>query len=438
MALPPGPSTLPLLQTRAWLREPFPFLDRCRAEHGHTFSLRLFGYAPMVMTGDPALVHAVFTGDPAVLLAGKGNDVLVPFLGEHSLLTMDGPRHARDRRLMTPPFHGQRMRAYGAAIQAATRKAVAGWGPGELPTHATLQAVSLEVILRAVFGIEEEARLAESGAALAELLERTTPALLFLGFLRKDLGPWSPWGRYLRQRAEAERIVGGEVRRRRDTPGEDILSLLLAARDEAGAALSAEELYGELVTLLIAGHETTANALAWALGWLGSERAVHDRLVAEIDGADADPEALAKLPYLGAFCNEVLRLHPVFPIVRRVLGAPWSLGPWELPEGVSVAPCIHLVHTREDLYPEPRRFRPERFLERTYGASEFIPFGGGARRCIGAAFALYEMKIALATILRTVRLGDMPAPVPERRNLAIAPAGGARIRILERRTARAA
>lgn len=434
--LPPGPSQIPLLQTRAWLREPYPFLDRCRARYGDTFTVRLAGFSSAVFTGDPALVKAVFTEDPRIMLAGAGNDILRPFLGENSLLTLDGARHARDRRLMTPPFHGQRMRAYGEAIRLATARAIAGWGPGEVTTQPAMQAASLDIILRAVFGLEGEAELAEGREILTDLLSGTTPALLFLGFLRVDLGPWSPWGRYQKRRARARAMVDREIARRRATPGEDILSMLLAARDADGAALGEEEIYGELVTLLVAGHETTATALAWALAWVGSEPDVYARLESEVAGVE-DPEALAKLPYLGAVCNEVLRIHPLLPIVMRVLGEPWSWGEWTFAAGERIAPCIHLVHTREDLYPEPMRFRPERFLERSFSAAEYIPFGGGARRCIGAAFALYEMKIALATILKTVRITS-DRPHPERRNLAIGPAGGARVRVRERRAAHAA
>lgn len=435
-ALPPGPSELPLMQMWRWTREPFSFLARCRAAHGDTFTVRLLGYSPVVFTCDPAMVHAVFTEDPAIMLAGKGNDVLLPFLGEHALITLDGPRHARDRRLMTPPLHGQRMRAYGEAIRLATQRAIADWRPGqEVVSHRAMQAASLEVIVRAVFGVEEDAEIDATMAALTALLNHVSPAIVFFNFLRRDLGPWSPWGRYLQSQARAEKLLLAQVERRRAHPGEDILSLLLAARDEHNQPLTDEELYGELVTLLVAGHETTATALCWALAWLGAEPAVYAQLQAELDQSGDDPDQISKLPYLSAFCNEVLRFYPVFPIVMRVLGADWSYGNYHIPAEHRVAPCIRLVHTRADLYPEPERFRPERFIERSYGPHEFFPFGGGARRCIGAAFALYEMKLALTTVLRTVRLGVTPPPQPARRNIAIAPADGARVKIVGRHTA---
>lgn len=432
--LPPGPESHPLVQMRAWLGEAFPFLDRCRDRYGPTFTLRLFGYSPFIVTSDPEMVRAVFTADPAVMLGGKGNDVLLPFLGPNSLLTLDGPGHARDRKMITPPFHGQRMRAYGAAVQGATSSAIEGWRAGQ--TVATLpatQAASVEVILRAVFGITDDTRREEVRRALLAKLDTATPALLFLSFLRHDLGPWSPWGAFLRRREEERVLLLAAMERRRGAPGEDILSLLLAARDEAGEALTDEELYSELVTLLVAGHETTANALSWALAWIASEPEVRERLVAEIDAAGPDPEAVAKLPYLGAVCNEVLRIRPVFPLALRVLGADWTYGPWHLPAGHRVTPSIYLVHTRPDLYPDPHRFRPERFLERTFGPHEYIPFGGGARRCIGAAFALYEMKLALATLLARVRIDAVEAGPPEaiRRNLTMGPGKGSTIRIVE-------
>jgi cytochrome P450 len=417
------------------MRDTYGMLDACRAEFGDTFTLRLGSFPPMILCDDPARIHDVFTADPAIMLAGQGNDVLAPFLGEHSLLTMDGARHARDRRLLTPPFHGQRMRAHGRIIQEAALRATAAWRPGEeVATHTAMQAASLEVILRAVFGVTD-ARLEEARLRITALLDGIGPALVFVKQLRVDLGRHSPWGRYLRDKLAAERLLREIIAERRERPGEDILSLLLQARDESGAPLTEAELRGELNTLLAAGHETTATALAWAFAWLGAEPAVAERLAAEIDGAGDDPDVLAKLPYLGAFCSEVLRINPVFPIVVRVLGAPWSWGGWQLDTGMRVAPCVYLAHQRPDTFPEPRRFRPERFLERTFGPDEFFPFGGGARRCIGSAFALYEMKIVLATVLRRFRFQAVTPgpPKAERRHIAIGPAGGAPVRIRELR-----
>lgn len=435
MALPAGPGLLPPLQTLRWVRDPYPFLDECRAAYGGTFTLRLAGFGESVFTDDPATIHEVFTASPDILQAGKGNDVLLPFVGAHSLLVLDGAPHARDRKLMTPPFHGARMRAYGATIGVAAERVTEAWRPGEtVATHPAMQSASLEVILRAVMGLDDGPQLERGRATVTELLDTVGGALFFFGFLRHDLGRWSPWGRFLARRKLADAMWEEAVRERRAHPGEDILSLLLSARDEAGEPMSDAAIHDELVTLLLAGHETTANALAWALAWLVASPEVLERLTAEVDEANDDPDTLGKLPYLGAVCNEALRILPVFPIVMRVAAREWQGSTLTLPAGARIAPCIYLVHRRPDLYPEPDRFRPERFLDRTFSPSEFIPFGGGARRCIGAAFALYEMRIILATVLRRFRIGPVDgAPVAVRRNLAIGPRHGARVRILARR-----
>lgn len=436
--LPPGPASHPVVQLTKWVRSPYPFLDGCRREYGSTFTLRLWGFGESVFTDDPDLIRAVFTAPIDTLCAGKGNDVLLPFVGKHSVLTLDGAAHARERRLVTPPFHGQRMRAYGTVIAEAARRATASWSAGQEVTAApAMQQISLEVILRAVIGVDAGADLDQARDAITAMLGTVNGAMVFFELLRRDLGRFSPGGRYHRRRAVADALLLDAITLRKRTPGDDILSLLIAARDEEGQPLADEELKSELVTLLLAGHETTANSLAWALAWLAVSPSVLERLVAEIDATPDDPEAVSKLPWLGAVCNEVLRVLPVFPIVMRVADKPWAHGELALKPGDRIAPCIYLVHQRPDLYPTPGAFRPERFVERTYSPSEFIPFGGGSRRCLGQAFALYEMKIVLATVLRAVRIRSVagPAPVAERRNLAIGPADAARVTVLERRVA---
>lgn len=434
--LPAGPTSHPIVQLIQWVRTPFPFLDTCRKAHGSTFTLRLAGFGESVFTDDPDLIHAVFTAPTDTLCAGKGNDVLLPFVGQHSVLTLDGAPHARDRKLMTPPFHGQRMRAYGHIIARATERAIASWQPGQtLPTQAAMQAISLEVILRAVMGVDDGDGLGAAQSAITDLLATVNGPMVFFEPLQRDFGRWSPGGKYQRQRARTDKLLNDAIALRKRSPGEDILSLLTAARDEDGHPLTDEELRGELVTLLLAGHETTANALAWALAWLSSQPGVTERLVAEIDSAPAEPEAISKLPWLGAVCNEVLRILPVFPIVMRVAVKPWSHGDLHLPAGARIAPCIYLTHRRPELYPDPEQFSPQRFLDRTFAPHEFIAFGGGSRRCLGQAFAMYEMKIVLATILRSVRLRTVagPSPIADRRNLAMGPRGGAVVTVQERR-----
>ncbi len=394
--------------------------------------MRLLGYGESVFTDDPDLIHAVFTAPTDTLCAGKGNDVLLPFVGEQSVLTLDGAPHARDRRLMTPPFHGQRMRAYGQIIARAAERAIADWAPGRtLPAHAAMQAVSLEVILRAVIGVDDGDDLAAGQRAITDMLATVSGATVFFELLRRDFGSWSPGGKYQRRRAITDKLLYDVIARRKAAPGDDILSLLIAARDEDGKPLDDEALKSELVTLLLAGHETTANSLAWALAWLTTQPEVLAGVLSELATAPDEPDAISKLPWLGAVCNEVLRILPVFPIVMRVAVKPWSHGPLDLPVGARIAPCIYLTHRRPDLYPEPEQFRPQRFIDRTFAPHEFLAFGGGSRRCLGQAFAMYEMKIVLATVLRTVRLKSVagPSPIAERRNLAIGPRGGAMVTI---------
>lgn len=429
----PGPTAPAAWQLLRWLRDPLVFLENCQRKYGDTFVLRLAGFGTSVFSSDPEFARAVFAANPDVLQASKGNDVLLPFVGKHSLLTMDGPPHRRDRKLMTPPFHGARMRAYGDIVREATERAIAPWpSSGTVVSHEALQQTSLEVILRAVFGITPGEQLDEASEAITRLLSSVSGPMMFIAPLRWNLGRFSPWGRYLSKKARADTIMANALAHRRAHPGDDIPSLLLAARDEAGNPLTDDELHDELVTLLLAGHETTATALAWCLTWLGCTPEATARLTAEVREAADTPEVVSKLPYLEAVCHESLRLIPVFPIVMRVAVEEWQ-GPLTIPAGWRVAPCIHLVHQRPDLYPEPRRFRPERFLERTYSASEFFPFGGGPRRCIGSAFAMYEMKIVLATILRNFDIASNgAAPEAARRNIAIAPAGGAKIGVRRR------
>ena len=426
----PGPSLPAAVQMYRWIRDPHGFLSECREQYGDTFHLRMAGFGDSIFSADPAFAHAVFTADPDTLRAGEGNDVLLPFVGKHSLLTMDGPPHRRDRKLMTPPFHGARMRAYGEIVGEAARRALAAWPTnGEVQSHPAMQHTSLEVILRAVFGVQQGEELHAASHSITAVLESVTGPMMFVPLLRANLGPYSPGGRYKARKIAADAMMAGAIRQRRESPGEDILSLLLAARDEGGNALTDAELHDELTTLLLAGHETTATALAWCLTWLAATPTALASANEEVRASGADPEVVAKLPYLEAVCHEALRVVPVFPIVMRVASRDWD-GPVPVPSGWRVAPCIYLVHQRPDLYPDPHLFRPERFLERTYSAAEYFPFGGGARRCIGQAFALYEMKIVLATVLRSFDLmaGQAP-PVAMRRNIAMAPKGGAQVHV---------
>jgi cytochrome P450 len=441
--LPPGPK-IALFQTARYARDPYGFLCAMQREYGDLITVPTLN-GTLVVIGDPAHVQQVFSADPETF-APFGARSIEPLVGPNSVLLLQGARHRRERKLLVPPFHGARMRAYGETIRRAALAAMTTWSVGQpFVMQGSTQWISLEVIVRAVFGVEDAAHIEALRAAIIELVAATVPSLVFFPWLRRPWGGLSPYNRYARALQRVEALIYGEIADRRARPEEareDILSLLLAARDEDGQGLRQEELRDELLTLLFAGHETTGIALAWANYWLHRHPGALDRLRAEVDalGDSPDPEVIARLPYLDAVCNETLRLHPIVPDVPRMLARPLELGGYRVapPLGVDVATA--LVHRREALYPEPDLFRPERFLERRFTPFEFFPFGGGHRRCIGAAFATYELKIVLATFLRHahLELAEPDAVKPARRNVVIGPATGVRMRLRERRSQRAA
>jgi cytochrome P450 family 135 len=413
--------------------QPTSFLADCERRYGEYFTLRLSADRTMVITSDPEAVKTVFTGDPRQLLAGKNNDILRPLLGDRSVLLLDGAEHMRQRRLMLPPFHGERMKAYGETMRAVAERHVGAWPRGtSFAAAPTMQAITLEIILRTVFGLDDEARIERLGAPLRRLLDATAsqPRLLALQITSSARPrPRSPWGRFNKLVAAADRVIYEELHDRRAQPGgaghDDILSMLLEARDEDGRPLTDRELRDELMTLLLAGHETTATALSWTLERLVRHPAAVERLRAEADGEDDGA------PYLEATIKEALRLRPVVTAVGRHLTAPLEIGGHLLPAGVSINPSIYLLHRRPDIYPEPESFRPERFLDDPPGTYQWIPFGGGVRRCLGASFALFEMKIVLQTVLdRTSLLPRHSADERvTRRAVTFAPKRGARIAV---------
>jgi cytochrome P450 len=327
------------------------------------------------------------------------------------------------------------MRAYGAIMAESAQRAAAAWTTGApFKMLATTQDISLDVILQAVFGLRYGS---PRGQAVREAVVRFVgsirPQFIFMRWMRRDFFGWSSWARFKKAGEHLDSLLYALMAERRSDPGEsdDILNLMMNARYEDGGAMSDVELRDELLTLLFAGHEATAIALAWAFYWLHRESDEMGRVLAELDalGPSPDAEAIAALPYLDAVCQEALRIHPVTPEILRVLVKPLQLLEWTLPAGTAVMASAIMLHRREDLYPEPTHFRPSRFLERKFTSFEHIPFGGGARRCIGAAFALYEMKIVLATILRSrrLRLASASKVKPVRRGLTMGPAGGVRM-----------
>src|SRR3954471_8021486 len=405
--LPPGPDWSLPRSTSRWWRKPLQTLDYCQARYGDMFTYRLPYEGRWVFVSDPEAIKQVFTGDPRLLHAGEANIVLLPVLGEHSVLLLDEPEHMAQRKLMLPPFHGKRMQAYERIMSEAAREEIERW-PTDRPVEMRprMQAVTLEVILRTVFGVEEGERLTQLRDELRNALgilsdQRRAVFLLLLGPRRIRRFP--PFRRMIEG---VDRLLYPVIEARRSAPDlagrDDILSLLLQARHEDGRPMSDSELRDELMTLLVAGHETTANALAWAL-----ERLVRhpDKLRRLTEEAEAGEDE-----YADAVVKETLRLRPVLPIVVRKLQEPMELGGRLLPAGVSITPCIYLMHRRADIYRDPHRFRPERFLEHPAGTYTWIPFGGGVRRCLGASFAQFEMKTVLATLVTRLQL----RPVDER------------------------
>ncbi len=446
--LPPGPALPAVVQTLLYLLRPTSFLGWCHERYGDLFTLDTILFGVEVVVCHPEDVRRVFTGDPDVLRAGEANTLLEALVGKRSVLLLDGAEHLRQRRLLMPPFHGERMVAYARTMQETTERVIAGWPRGEvMPLHPSMQQITLEIILRTIFGAEEAGELGELREALAGLLDRISTGLssLFLApSLRFDLLGLSPWERYKRDRAYTDGLIYRKIAKRRTEllRGErrdDVLSMLICARDEDGQPLTDEELRDELMTLLVAGHETTATMLCWAFELVLADPRVLERLLAELDGVTREdgvpsPAELAKIPYLDAVIKEVLRLRPVIPAVGRVLKEPMELRGRRLPEGTLLAPSIYLVHHRADLYPEPHAFRPERFLEKKADPYAFFPFGGGIRRCLGMAFALFEMKIVLGTIFSRLTLAKARAePAAVRvRTFTLAPDRGVLVRIAER------
>ena len=424
--LPPGPSQTVLRQSLAWGFRPRPFLDATHRRYGDMFTIRLGQVGPVVMLAHPDMIKEVFTGDPAVFHAGEANVILRPSLGRHSVLLLDDAHHMRQRKLLLPPFHGERMTRYGELMREIAERDIASWPRGvPFRLHAHTQDVTMTIIVRAVFGVTEPERAERVCAALKEFVEwGTSPRqIAYLAFMDIDHIERSFF--FKRARAKVDAVVYDEIRSARQRTDledrDDILSLLLQARHEDGSQMSDEELRDELMTLLLAGHETTATSLAWAIERLVRHPEAMDRLVTEAHDGGTE--------YAEAVCKETLRMRPVLPIVARLLKRDVEIGGHLLPEGVVVAPNIYLVQHREDVYPDPRRFRPERFLEGQGGTYSWIPFGGGIRRCIGASFALYEMRIVLQAIARSVQLrAAQPQSEPVgRRSITLTPRHGAQV-----------
>lgn len=439
--LPPGPPIPKFASTMIWMKRPFALMEYCSKKYGEPYTFKLAGFPPIVMTHTPEIVKQVFADDGSTFAAGKFNQGLAALLGDKSVLMLDGTEHIRHRKLLMPPLHGERMQRYGQTMLDAADRAIDGWARGRVfALHPSMQDVTLRIIIHTVFGIGDGPRFDEMVRRMKHILELGSWPPLLIPFVQKDLGPLSPWGRFRRAVALGDEYLYGEIaeRRRTGARGTDVLSLLLDARDEAGEPMNDAELRDELSTLLIAGHETTATALAWAVRWTLATPGLADRLRAEIvtarraeGGARLSAARAAELPLVDAVCREALRLNPVVPLVGRILERPTRVGGYDLPAGTPVALSIYLAQRRPEVYPDPTRFDPARFLGKKLTPQEFFPFGGGVRRCVGMAFALYEMRIVLARIFERVELGlANRAPIrEERRSITLMPSDGLLVRV---------
>jgi cytochrome P450 family 135 len=395
--LPPGPRLPRAVQTAFWTRQARRVSYGCQDRYGDIFTLKIVYEGTWVMLGSPEMVKQVFTGDPGVFHAGEGNQIIEPLLGSNSLLVLDEKAHMGQRKLLLPPFHGERMKAYKETMSEIAAREIASW-PAGVPyeLRPRMQALTLEIILRTVFGVREGERMIELRDALRDFLKLTTDPrqLLPVILLGPDRIPRLPWFRRIMGRIDgllrreiAERRRAGDLEDR-----EDILSMLVGAHHEDDSPMSDTEIRDQLLTLLTAGHETTATSLAWAIERLSRHPQTLARLREGIEAGSED--------YLTATIQETLRLRPVIAIVLRRLTEPVEIGGYELPAGVTAVPNIYLVHRNPEIYPEPQAFRPERFLDNPPGTYTWIPFGGGVRRCLGAAFAQFEMAVVLSELVK--------------------------------------
>jgi cytochrome P450 family 110 len=435
MKLPNFVPTPAPVQIFRWMVSLMSYMEECAERYGDIFTLRVGNhFTPVVFVSNPQALQQILTGDTKHFEApGEMNSFLKPLHGKNSVLTLSGLRHQRQRQLLLPPFHGERMRTYGQVMYDVAEQVIS-----QLPINKTFDVrsatreITLRVMMQAVFGLYEGLRAQQIEQLLGAILdERSSPlssVTHYFPILQRDFGSWSPWGKFQRRLQQFNELLYAEIRERRERPDHsrtDVLSLLMSARDEAGQPMTDEELRDELMTLLVAGHETTATSLAWAFYWIHKLPTVREKLLKELDSQGDNPDfnTIFKLPYLNAVCCETLRIYsPVLFTLPRVVKTPVSLCGYKLEPGTVVWGCIYLTHQRQDLYPQPQQFQPERFLQRQFSPYEFLPFGGGVRRCIGMAFAQFEMKVVLAKILSCweLALADNCEVRPQRRSILVA------------------
>ena len=436
-ALPPGSRAPMPVQTLGWWTRYAPYVEGLRARFGKRFTMNLIGQVPFVLLSDPDEVKELFTAPPEALHPGEGARILLPVVGRNSVILLDERAHLEQRKLMLPAFHGEQMARLADLMTEVAEREVAGWPRAKpIAVHGRLQALTLEIILRAVFGLDPGPRMDALRDRLTNILELGSGPAAMIPFLQRSFAGRGPWPHFERLRDEADEQLFQLIDERRGENGErdDILAMLLAARHEDGTPMAAQELRDELMTLLVAGHETTASQLAWAFEALTRTPHARERLTAEIDAGHEDA-------YLTATLHETLRRRPVLPnAAPRLTKRPITVGDWTYPENVCLVAGTYLIHHDPEIYPEPYAFRPERFLDRSPGTYTWTPFGGGRRRCLGASFAMLEMKVVLRAILSScdVRPAHEGAELTRRRSITLSPRAGARVVLRPRTTAQPA
>jgi cytochrome P450 family 135 len=422
--LPPGPRTPGVVQTLAWMNRPIPFMERCRERYGRIFSVGLGPDDDVVMVADPQLAKEVLTGDPAIYLAGETNGIFRPVIGPNSILLLDGESHMHQRRILLKGFGASHGARFADQVLEIAQRQIASWEVGRrLKLAEEMEAISFEAIMSVVFDDRFAQSQDELRSLIPEMMDRCDSLFTLIPWFRRELAGTTPWAKLMRVVDRIDALLLEMISARRDDPltqfREDVVSLLLRAEHEDGTPLSDREVRDELLTLIIAGYETTTNGLAWALERLLHSPEKMERLTAEVEAGDD--------LYLDAVVREALRARPVIPVVARHLAETVELGGYVIPAGRTLMVSIYLVHTDRETYPEPEQFRPERFLAGTPEGAAWIPFGGGVRRCLGARFAELELKVVLGQIVASARLSPAgrSAEGVKRKRFTFAPERGA-------------
>lgn len=443
--LPPNHTALALWQTYKIISQPRGFLDTCAHRYGDIFTLRVLGVQspPVIFCSHPDHIQAICTTFADKMAFGKVTHPFQPLVGSQSLIMQDGSEHTATRKLLMPPLHGESLQAWGEAIVEITRQATHSWSPGKvLSVRPEMSQIALEVILQVIFGVKTGFRHEKLTSLVEPFLDKVNSSLysiqFFFPILQRNLGSWSPWGNFVQQQRQIDDLIYAEIQQRRRQGGsdcQDVLSLLLSVTDENGHATSDRWLRDQLLTLLFLGHDTTASALAWALYCIHQDKRVWQKLQQEIDGLGKNPNPtdICQLSYLDAVVKETLRLYPIALISQpRWVTETVQLDKYEIPPETVLVPCIYLAHRRQQTYPHPEEFLPERFLEKKISAYEYFPFGRGSHGCIGAALSTMEMKLVLATILANHRLqlaSDRPIQ-PVRRGITFVPSPHFRLQVV--------